>query len=55
MQSGLAQQTENITNISNNSNNASQTFTTVESIKPIHVPNQIVVIAEDIKEIRTNL
>jgi hypothetical protein len=33
----------------------SQTFTTVESRKPMHIPNQIVVIAEDIEEIRNNL
>ncbi len=45
-----------ITNNNNNTNDASETTSfTTDNKKPNHVPNQIIVIAEDIEEIRDNL
>ena len=59
VQLSLAQVSENNTNSVpiTNLNKKSETITsfTAESKKPMHVPNQIVVVAEDIEEIRDNL
>lgn len=59
VQLSLAQVSENNTNSVpiTNLNKKSETITsfTAESKKPIHLPNQIVVVAEDIEEIRDNL
>ncbi len=59
VQLSLAQVNENNTNSVpiTNTNKTSETTTsfTTDSKKPIHVPNQIVIVAEDIEEIRDNL
>jgi hypothetical protein len=58
LQTGLAQQQQLDENKTNNvpiSINSTATSFTDENKKPIHVPNQIVVVAEDIEEIRDNL
>jgi cell division protein FtsI/penicillin-binding protein 2 len=61
IQTGLAQQQQQFldenkaNNVSFITNNTNITSFTDENEKPIHVPNQIVVVAEDIKEIRDNL
>ena len=59
VQLSLAQVNENKANNVpiTNTNKTSETITsfTAESKKPMHVPNQIVVVAEDIEEIRDNL
>lgn len=47
--------TNNFSFITNNTTNTNTTSFTEENKKPTHVPNQIVVVAEDIEEIRDNL
>jgi hypothetical protein len=42
-------------NVPNTITNTSTTSFTAENKKPMHVPNQIIVVAEDIEEIRDNL
>jgi plastocyanin len=56
LQTSLAQINENKTNISIANNEKSDTSLTTDSKKPMmYMPNQIIVIAEDIEEIRDNL